>query len=34
MIAGMGNLVEDGGLAVRPARPEDFNTIVAVIDDW
>jgi predicted GNAT superfamily acetyltransferase len=34
MIAGMGNLVEDGGLAVRPARPEDFDTIIAVIDDW
>ena len=30
----MGNLVEDGGLAVRPARPEDFDTIIAVIDDW
>ena len=30
----MRNLVEDGGLTVRPARPEDFDTIIAVIDDW
>lgn len=30
----MGNLAEDGGLTVRPARPEDFDTIIAVIDDW
>jgi len=30
----MGNLAEGGGLAVRPARPEDFDTIIAVIDDW
>jgi GNAT superfamily N-acetyltransferase len=30
----MGNLVEDGSLAVRPARPEDFDTIIAVVDDW
>ena len=30
----MGNLAEDGGLAVRAARPEDFDTIMAVIDDW
>jgi predicted GNAT superfamily acetyltransferase len=30
----MGNLTEDGGLTVRPARPEDFDTIITVIDDW
>ena len=30
----MGNLVEDGGLAVRAARPQDFDVIIAVIDDW
>jgi predicted GNAT superfamily acetyltransferase len=30
----MRNLMEDGGLSVRPARPEDFDTIIAVIDDW
>jgi len=30
----MRNLVEDGGLTVRPARPEDFDTIIAVLDDW
>jgi GNAT superfamily N-acetyltransferase len=26
--------VEDGGLTVRPARPADFDTIIAVVDDW
>lgn len=30
----MGNLVEGGGLAVRAARPQDFDVIIAVIDDW
>ena len=30
----MGNLAEDSGLTVRPARPGDFDTIIAVIDDW
>src|ERR1700730_7406626 len=30
----MGNLAEDGRLAVRAARPEDFDAIIAVIDDW
>ena len=30
----MGNLVEDGGLAVHAARPQDFDVIIAVIDDW
>ena len=30
----MRHLAEDGGLAVRTARPEDFEAIVAVIDDW
>jgi predicted GNAT superfamily acetyltransferase len=26
--------VEDRGLAVRAARPADFDTIIAVADDW
>jgi predicted GNAT superfamily acetyltransferase len=30
----MRNLVPDGGLTVRSASPEDFDTIIAVIDDW
>jgi ribosomal protein S18 acetylase RimI-like enzyme len=30
----MRNLLEDRGLTVRPARPEDFDAIVAVVDDW
>jgi|HubBroStandDraft_6_1064221.scaffolds.fasta_scaffold81067_2 predicted GNAT superfamily acetyltransferase len=30
----MGNLAENGGLAVRAARPEDFDAIIAVIDEW
>ncbi len=34
MIAVMGKLAGHGGLVVRPARPEDFDTIIAVIDDW
>jgi ribosomal protein S18 acetylase RimI-like enzyme len=29
----MGNLAEDSSLTVRPARPEDFDTVIAVIDD-
>jgi len=30
----MRNLLEDRGLTVRPARSEDFDAIVAVVDDW
>jgi ribosomal protein S18 acetylase RimI-like enzyme len=26
--------VEDRGLTVRAARPADFDTIIAVVDDW
>jgi predicted GNAT superfamily acetyltransferase len=26
--------MEDRGLIVRPARPEDYDPIIAVVDDW
>lgn len=30
----MGNLAEGRGLAVRAAKPGDFDTIIAVVDTW